>query len=697
MIAAHLQLARKEIPEQTQILIPKYQWTELVKDWVASGGILMGLPSKDARDIKGLEIGFDVDVAGKWKFGGIGELILNKTSFRPTALVVANVDAALHHEVSPFLDRIASKAAQCGIIGTLTLQLMTWRESETPNKRHFWATHLRPHLTPALLRAATVNMATGCKFDQRDWKAKFLRNDIPLHITYAPGARYMDQSRIRSQFYATKVAGLSAIESRISVYLYNLEHSQVAVMKQASAASTLLNNGIGFDAWATVHNLLQINVVLDDCTHECIDQDGSIWRSNFVAVTTRLLQELQAIGATSDAKKTFTTSRRLNPQLQQAFRELGVTVLKDDIGDPPAALFRGKARFRYGEEDTGSDSDPEIVDPVDSTIKLTRIVRAQSAAATAASDLAMLVSQFYPVQPIKPREATIAALKRRAHAADLRKARRRAGFSAVTAALLGEGISSDFAATHDDTFTQPPLSPPYTRKASAKMAQALSGKARRGREMLAKLEQEMDERTRRGLFMIDAPVYRGKLARSVQIDSDIEDEGAYVEEEESGGKKVLSEKSLGSKSANARKSKEKSAAVEDDQESSASLSKTESGLKAPELDLDSVLEKLRDVAERGDRLNELLDERMLNSQKILQDHHKTHLEMLEQHKSDADAREAQRKVWVQQELERNGSATKKARPANYLLQRRSSFPGKERRSVVGDDTLDAGILPATQN
>ncbi|KAJ3171709.1 hypothetical protein HDU88_007789 [Geranomyces variabilis] len=709
MIAAHLQLARREIPQQTKILIPKYQWSELVKDWVAGGGIALGLPKKDAREMRALDVGFEVDLVGKWKFVGIGEMLLNKNTFRPTALVVANVDTSLQHELSPFLDRIAVRAAQRGILGPLTLQLVTWHEAGEPETRCFWATHLRPHLTPALLRAAAVNLATGCKPDPRDWKLKFLRNDIPLHITYAQGARYMDQSRIRTQFHATKIASLSAVESRISIYLYSLEHSQVAVMRQASAASTLLNNGLGFDAWtrtgiifpekdsgwsgmfpvicvaesyqkaleSAVHNLLQVNVALDECTHECIEQDGSVYRSNFVAVATRLLLELQAIGATSSAKKVHTASRRLSPQIQQAFQELGVTVVKEEVAEPPIALFRGKARFRYGEEDTGSDSDPEIVDPVDSTIRLTHINRAQSAAATAASDLAILVSQFFPVPPIRPREATIAALKRRAHAAELRKARRRAGFSAVTAALLNEGISSDFAATHDDTFNHPPLSPPYSRKASQKMAQSLSGKTKRGRDMLAKLEQDMDERTRRGLMMADTPIYRGKLARSVHIEDAIKDEGSDNEQDEANGQRPMSDQSTDAKGFKAA------------HHIAATVSLKPKS--PPELDVDTVLEKLRDVAERGERLSAFLDERMVTSQKILQEHHKTHLEMLEQHKSDVEAREAQRATLIQRELERNGSATKKERPANYLMQRRSSFPGKER---VAGEFADR---PVTQN
>ncbi|TPX62359.1 hypothetical protein PhCBS80983_g00560 [Powellomyces hirtus] len=719
MIAAHLQMARHEIPEQTQILIPRYAWADLARDWIKSGGILMAMPNRDARELKSLDVGIDVDMNGKWKFIAIGESILNKVTFKPTALVVSHLDADLHDEVSPLLDRIVARCTANGIVGTLTVQFLLWRDTDQANStRHLWATHLRPHLTVALLRAATVLLATGSKSDQRDWKAKFPRTDIPLHIRYAPGARFMDQSRIRTSFHTKKIASLTAVESRTSVYIYELEHSQIAVMKRAAVAAMLLNRGIGFDIWTrtgllypeldsgwegmfpficvaenyeaalenAVRNLLQINTMLDDCTAECIDQDGSVYRNNFVSVAARLLYEIQSIKTVKTPPPICTTSRTVSPVVQKAFTDLGIMVVKPTVSEPPVSLFRGKTKFKVGEEDTGSDSDPEIVDPVDSTIKFTKIVRAQSAAPTAASDLSMLVSLYYPVPIIKPREATMAALKRRAHAAELRKNRRRAGFSAVTAALLGEGISSDFASTHDDTFLHPPLSPPFSRKQSEKMARGMSGKQRRGRAMLDRMEKEMDERTKKGL-MPEMHTYRSKLTNSGR---DRREEATEEEEEHNEGfeEEIAAREAARAKAATAQK---------EGQPSRVFFVKTVSGLPPqPPLDVDTVLEKLRDVAERGDRLSEFFDERMHNSQKILEEHHKTHLVMLEARKTDAEARAAQTKVLNRRAEARNGSGKESPPPPpNYLSMRRaSSFPAQERRPSISRDIFDA-LKPTT--
>ncbi|KAJ3010290.1 hypothetical protein HKX48_007473 [Thoreauomyces humboldtii] len=725
MIASHLQLARREVPDQTKILVPQSGWSELVRLWVKSGGILMGLPGKDSKDLKCIDVGIDVDMTGKWKFLVIGETLYNHDKYTPSTLVVSNVPAALHQDLSPFLDRIATNCASNGIIGTLTVEFTVWVEAAAPYRRQYWATHLRPQLTATLLRANTVLLATACKSDQKDWKAKFPRNDIPLQIRYATGARFMDQSKIKQSFYLKKIAALSAIENRTAVYVYGLEHSQIAVMRRASTIATLETKGVGFDVWtrtdivlkagnagrlfmdqfmafrcveanyeaaleSAVRTLLKINVVLDDCTAECIDQDGSVYRNNFVSVATRLLYELQGLKDMPPPATRYATSRKTSPFVQEAFRLLGVVPQMDVLVEPPPSLFRpgkkGKRGVTFEEEDSGSDSDPEIVDPVDSTIKWTRIVRARSAAPTAASDLAMLVSQFFTVPVIKPREPTVAALKRRAEAANLRKARRRAGFSTITAALLNEGISSEFAANQDDEFAHPPLSPPYSRRASEKAARALSGRSRRGRAMLDKLEKEMDERTRKGVIA-EAPVYKGKLRHTVHAETSVEDAAAaaaaaFVDYSTGYEDIVHAEPRLPPKEVVRVPVHVQPLRTEPSQ----AFPPSDDDDLAPSLDLDSVLEKLQDVAARGERLSEFLDEKMHNSQKILGEHHKTHLEMLEKRKTDAEARMAQKRVMdrraAQKDAEAKGLPFDEGLKPLTALRRSNSTPAHERLSVT---------------
>lgn len=117
-------------------------------------GLLMGFPSRDARDVKVIEIGVNVDFEGKWELMVMAQVVsnslttydmslvalthfpsckqlLNRNTFSPTALVIPNSSPALQVELCPMLDCLARRCASHGIVGIITVQFLTWKDKQT--------------------------------------------------------------------------------------------------------------------------------------------------------------------------------------------------------------------------------------------------------------------------------------------------------------------------------------------------------------------------------------------------------------------------------------------------------------------------------------------------------------------------------------------------------------------------------------
>ncbi|KAI9105698.1 hypothetical protein DFS34DRAFT_23571 [Phlyctochytrium arcticum] len=256
MIAAHLTIAQREIPLHVRMVAAGVSWSDMLKAWRRSGGLVQGFPTKDARDTTLIEIGIMLGFDGQFQVIVMSEALLQRASFSPSILIIPQSQTwgDIKQGLSTHLPAITAQCASRGIVGLLSLQFWRWKDPTT-NKLKFWATSIRPHLTPNLLRAATVLLATGCRTDSSDWNAKFFLKDVPMRIRHAGNVRWIDQGKVQDAFHHKRVPNISIHEPRVAVYLFGLEHGQVALMTQAAAVAVASNNGLGYDEMTRMGNL----------------------------------------------------------------------------------------------------------------------------------------------------------------------------------------------------------------------------------------------------------------------------------------------------------------------------------------------------------------------------------------------------------------------------------------------------------
>ncbi|TPX58840.1 hypothetical protein SpCBS45565_g07884 [Spizellomyces sp. 'palustris'] len=695
MIAAHLSLARREIPLQTRILSSGSTWSELISRWMKHGGMVQAFPSRDPREVKMIEIGILVNFEGKYDILIMADVLLHHANLSPTALIVPHTnDTQRQEDLAPMLAKIASKCALDGIVGPLSVQFLAWIDPSTGDRK-YWATQIRPFTSPTLLRAATVLLATGCKPDSRGWKVILPKTEIPFQVRYARSVRFVDQAQLRSSFQSKQMRGMSANEPRIALYIYGLEHGQVATMTRAAAVATALNNGLRYDfltrtgmlypeqdaTWGgvlpfisiahsyesvletTLLNLLHLNRLLDECASE----SGARYRNNFMAVAVRLLYELLPYRPmhirTSDQISGYPPAA-----VQAAFKHLGLTL--PGIGNRRSVAIhstpqtpdtghsrRGASNFS---EDDQTSSEPESdveepLDPIYNSQCTTRPVLAQSAAATTSSDLEGLLSYFMTVPIFTSRPSTVSSARSRSRIAKPKKSRRRRrAFSPTTAALLAEEIPSNMAAKHDDTFQKPLISPPFSRRASAQRAKAMEGRSKRARHMLEKLEKEMETLYGPNYFVQDSSNLSS--LRSQKKAGKVVGQTGLHSRRASGSSRVERTRATNQITPVMDEDNESSESGEDSHDAGPRSSVRESNSKNigrrqsltahpkedVSVDMETVLMKLQDLAERGERITAIMEERTKQSQKKLEESHRKHLEMLEQKRSEEEARAAQK-------------------------------------------------------
>ncbi|KND00756.1 uncharacterized protein SPPG_03869 [Spizellomyces punctatus DAOM BR117] len=702
MIAAHLSLARREIPLHTRVLSSGSTWSEFICRWMKHGGIVHAFPSRDPREVKMIEIGIVVDFEGKYDILIMADVLLHHANLSPTALIVPYTsDTQRQQDLAPMLAKIASKCASDGIAGPLSVQFLTWIDPSTGDRK-YWATQIRPFTSPTLLRAATVLLATGCKPDSRGWKVTLPKTEIPFQVRYARSVRFLDQAQLRSSFQTKQMRGMSPNEPRVALYIYGLEHGQVATMTRAAAVATALNNGLRYDfltrtgmlypeqdaTWGgilpfisiahsyeslletTLLNLLHLNRLLDECASE----SGARYRNNFMAVAVRLLYELLAYRP-MHIKTSDQITGCVPVAVQAAFKHLGLTL--PGVGNrrsvarhstPPTPDIRHSrcVASNFSEDDqTSSEPESDVEEPLDpiyNSPSTTRPFLVQSAAPTTSSDLEVLLSYFMTVPIFTSRPSTVSSARSRSRTAKPKKSRRRRrAFSPTTAALLAEEIPSNMAAKHDNTFQKPLISPPFSRRASAQRAKAMEGRSKRARLMLEKIEKEMET--------LYGPNYFAQ---------DISNLSSQRSQKKAG--KVVAKTGLHSRRASessrverTRATTQITPAMDEDNESSESDEDTHEGTHSSvresnvkkigrrqsltvqskedvSVDMETVLMKLQDLAERGERITAIIEERTKQSQKKLEESHRKHLEMLEQKRSEEEARAAQ-KALLEKEAE----------------------------------------------
>ncbi|KAJ3200784.1 hypothetical protein HDU67_001811, partial [Dinochytrium kinnereticum] len=188
------------------------------------GGIIQAVPVTDGTKMRRVEIGAFIDPKGKWSLVGSAETILS-ANFLETAVVVPQ-QSCNKETVIDVLKKISWTCIAKGILGFLTIQLVTWTEEATGWRRS-WCTNFFPFLSSNILRCGAVSLSTGCEINPQTGYLTFKWDDVPLHLQRSHLARFVDKKKMREEFKKKMISEFGPDQRRVAVYALSLEHSEL--------------------------------------------------------------------------------------------------------------------------------------------------------------------------------------------------------------------------------------------------------------------------------------------------------------------------------------------------------------------------------------------------------------------------------------------------------------------------------------
>ncbi|KAJ3136188.1 hypothetical protein HK100_001917 [Physocladia obscura] len=209
-----------------------------------TGGFIQARPVRDGTLMRRLEIGFFLDAsptAGQATQLVSCEAVLDK-EFEQIAMIVPQQKMP-HAMLLKIIERISSACLKAGIFGYIGLQMHVWRDIGM-ERNGWWVNHLYPFLSPSLLKASSVIVATGCPIDMKSGTAKFNWSDIPLHLEKTHEAVYTNQSLLRQDFESAikKQAGSPGEHRKLTDY-----RGEVSLALAGKTESNLMKSCVAGD------------------------------------------------------------------------------------------------------------------------------------------------------------------------------------------------------------------------------------------------------------------------------------------------------------------------------------------------------------------------------------------------------------------------------------------------------------------
>ncbi|KAJ3187928.1 hypothetical protein HDU85_006321 [Gaertneriomyces sp. JEL0708] len=607
-MAQYLPMAREDVSTNLTILRPGEAKPDFIKNWICNGGLIMGFPMSSPEQVRGIEVTVIVDFEGKFQLRVLVESNLNPATLAPCIVCVPHSTlVTLREELKPFLAKIAAQAAANGIFGVVTVQFLTWLDNATKQRR-YWATGIVPRLTPGVLRGATVLLATGQRLDVDSWSMNCPSIASTIRLRFAKTIRYADQTRLKALVPHQPPA--SAGEMRVAYYVSFLEHGQVAAVSRAGIIASIIRKGIDFNPWTRTGVLFPKRdarnsacfpfICVDFNTVACLkrtmltliriihlleqyaQETSASYSTNAMTLCRVLLNEMESIQRTSDGGSPLSPERRVDRQQVTAI----INATDETTTEEKPGVF---------EEESGSEDE----DDNDGSSVFLHESRNQQ---FHLKDLIALASRAIDI----PADCDIVDRRPSSRSASRKSAKRkRQAFSRVTAVLLSEGIASEIAAKYDANFSCPILSPPFSRRSSLLVHEQAGEKAIRVKAYVEKMERQMEEQWERDSARRERT--RSRAARfSVISDQHTADSHPQIlEEDENEGDGVGSGQR----------------GPPPDQQETIS-------------DMDMVLMRLKDLAERGERITAAMDERTKVAQEKLQEVNQHKQTVVEKRKSE---------------------------------------------------------------
>ena len=165
-----------------------------MESWKVSHGFIQACPCSDPRDMRSVELGFNLDWNGNFTLLASSEMLFDSV-FNTCGFFVPQEIISIQ-DIENILKKVCMEASNLGFLGlvNMTVELLAWKDNQS--KTHYYATNLKPFLSTNIIKAQTVVLSTGCTFVSSENKMMFKRADLRIQVPHLSRAKFIDMVRL---------------------------------------------------------------------------------------------------------------------------------------------------------------------------------------------------------------------------------------------------------------------------------------------------------------------------------------------------------------------------------------------------------------------------------------------------------------------------------------------------------------------
>jgi hypothetical protein len=216
-----------------------------------NGGIIEACPVRDGTQLRRVDIGFTLDLHGDCQLMHTAETIYGPR-FDNVGLLVPQ-QSLKFETIQQIIKKIGWTCTAKNMVGCFTVQLHTWIDKKS-GARKFWCTNMYLFFSPAILRAFSVLLYTGCKFSKHSGRMTFKWTDVPMHLTKTNYARFTNMKRLTDRFHNAIITQAGEGERRVALVIDQLRHTETARMTRRGLALSCERHGVRFHDWVSMQS-----------------------------------------------------------------------------------------------------------------------------------------------------------------------------------------------------------------------------------------------------------------------------------------------------------------------------------------------------------------------------------------------------------------------------------------------------------
>ncbi|KAJ3227768.1 hypothetical protein HK099_000441 [Clydaea vesicula] len=306
-----------------------------------------------------------------------------------------------NEDLQVIIKKIANTCPIYGIVGLISLDLVTWTDKNDYFQYHFTELNMRP--TANVIRIFSTMITTGLRYEMNCNEFAFYKDDIPTKIEHLRSVQHSSLIQARFDFESKLLGYIKPRESRIIYYSENQSHSHIKIISRKTLFALNKLNSVKFDLWARLGSFVPFSDIVCDTSIPvvCIGE-------NIKSALERYIKDLVKIYRQVDVSYVESTSN---------FKHLCERVMQ------------------------------YISDYIGTVVPITTNLES-------INDFEDYAAQYYTVARSQPKSAR----KLSSHPQD-----KNVMLTHTTTNILNTLIASQLVASIDPTFRRPAISPPYSR------------------------------------------------------------------------------------------------------------------------------------------------------------------------------------------------------------------------------------------